>query len=103
MTRAGFVATALLAVALFALAPLCGALDAHAAASGDHADSCCASVEGATNLKPVDFAAGGGFPPALAGFTRAFTAAPLHAAPLLRAASGFGPRSFYARSARILR
>lgn len=84
----------------------CDLLPAHAAGAGDPA-ACCASLEYGNGLASPDLASPGtsgkapAGPPAVAYF---FTgAATLLGVALLRTGAAQRPRSFYARSARILR
>lgn len=98
-----FAASALLALTLWAG---CDLLPGHAAGSGDPA-ACCVSLGYGDALASPDLASPGtsgktpAGPPAVAYF---FTgAATLLGVALLRTSAAQRPRSFYARSARILR
>lgn len=98
-----FAAFALLALALRAG---CDLLPAHAAGSGDPA-ACCASLEHGDVLASLDLASPGtsgkalAVPPAIMYFFAG--AATLLGVALLRTSAVQRPRSFYARSTRILR
>ncbi len=106
LASALFLLLAALSVSLLLARPLCdaGLWHAHAAPSDDPA--CCSSLEQRTHSKSPNVAAttAGGQPlPALPAFFYLLAAA-LFAGPALRLISAQPPaRSFYARSARILR
>jgi len=98
-------ALAFLAVALLVFLPICGALEAHAAVvAADDANSCCMIVEGAPIKAPSAVTGDGSGHRAIERLISGplFLNRPsgLHALGV-----GFAPRarSYYARSARILR
>lgn len=104
MTPVASLAAAFVAVTLFVVLALCGAADAHAASDTlDDAKTCCTSLDVAA-MEAVDLAAGawGKTLPPPANYARSFPASP-HATPVLHAPPAVPTRSFYARSARILR
>ena len=103
--RAAFGVLAFTAVTLMVLLPVCSAFEAHAAAGTGHdAGSCCQTIE-ATPSKAPSVAAGTGddHPRLQLDASQAFLLSGPLGPRVLAAAFAVRPRSFYARSARILR
>jgi len=103
--RAAFGALAFTAAALLALLPICAALEAHAAAAAGHeANSCCLKIEGTPSKAPsIAAGTGDGHATVEPGALQALLLSGPLGLRVLAAAFAARPRSFYARSSRILR